>query len=104
MADAEAAEPVSAPVQSIEVEPTETADTPVVDTTTAPPGADSKAEPAADGSSDIDADGEEDAPGEEDDEQPVTGGAGGGVSREQYKALKNIADILTNYKIKVKDE
>jgi hypothetical protein len=103
MADAEVVEPVSAPVQSIEVEPTEKADAPATDPTTTP-AAETKPEPAADGSSDVDADAEEDAPGEEDDDQPVTGGPGGGVSREQYKALKNIADILTNYKIKVRDE
>jgi hypothetical protein len=103
MADAEVVEPVSPPVQSIEVEPTEKVDASAADTTTTP-AAETKPEPAADGSSDVDADAEEDAPGEDDDEQPVTGSASGGVSREQYKALKNIADILTNYKIKVKEE
>ncbi|OAP65436.1 hypothetical protein AYL99_01408 [Fonsecaea erecta] len=80
-ADAPADAPVNEPVQSIEVEPSV------------------KEEDAADDKSDNDGDGAEEAenpPGEGQEEPPV--------SLEQYRALKNITDVLSNYKIKVKDE
>ncbi|KIW89416.1 uncharacterized protein Z519_10270 [Cladophialophora bantiana CBS 173.52] len=82
MAEAETpSAPVTEPVQSIEVEPAV------------------KEEDAADDKSDNEGDGAEEAEdvaGEEQDEPAV--------SIEQYKALKNITDVVTNYKIKVKDE
>ncbi|KIY03172.1 uncharacterized protein Z520_01639 [Fonsecaea multimorphosa CBS 102226] len=80
-ATATADAPVTEPVQSIEVEPAV------------------KEEDAADDKSDNEGDGAEeaeDAAGEGQEEPPV--------SLEQYRALKNITDILTNYKITVKDE
>lgn len=55
---------------------------------------DLKQEDAAEEKSDEDAEAEEDE----------VGGDSQGVSSEQYKALRNIAEILTNYKIKVKGD
>jgi chromatin structure-remodeling complex subunit RSC1/2 len=83
MADAESAEvKASEPVQSIESIPPTTAET----------AAESKEEAAAEENAEEDADAEED----ESDGRPV--------SRDQYKALKAITDVLTNHKIQIKNE
>ena len=82
------------PVQSIEVEPA--AKENAVNGKVESVGA-AKVEGAADDNPDDDAEAEEDdAPGAEADGRPV--------SRAQYKALKNITDVLTNHKIQVKNE
>ncbi|KIW11041.1 hypothetical protein PV08_10340 [Exophiala spinifera] len=74
------------------------AETPVAESANAEPvqsiETDLKQEDVADDKSDEDAEAEEGEGGE----------AHQGVSSEQYKALKNIAEILTNYSVKVKGD
>ncbi|KIW27945.1 uncharacterized protein PV07_07640 [Cladophialophora immunda] len=91
MAESETADaPVTEPVESIEVEPAV------------------KEEDAADDKSDNEGDGAEEAE-EADEADEAEDAAGEGqeeppVSVDQYRALKNITDIVSNYKTKVKDE
>lgn len=47
---------------------------------------------------------EDDSGNEADDVAEDAAGGERAVSREQYKALKNIADVLSNFKIKIKNE
>jgi hypothetical protein len=82
------------PVQSIEVETAK--DGPAADSKEGAEGQ-AKGEGAGDDNVEDDAEAEdEDAPGEESDGRPV--------SRNQYKALKDITDALTNHKTLVKNE
>ena len=95
MAEPDTAEPMAAqPVESIEVE-TAVNDESKVETNEENT-VNVEDEGAADNKSDEDAEAEEDAAGAGQDGRPV--------SREQYMALKNITDVLTDHKVKVGDE